>query len=739
MQKLLFLFFALLILPVSSHSEIIPLFNRTQSSQAEALKNQYYKDVSSPQFFQVSKTAVQQILNSNFKSLELSVPLEGNANADLKLTEYNILTPGAVIMEEAAGGRITYPANVPFKCYKGVYNNDVNSMVVICFSETFVKGILLTDNNSYTLSTLVENQLTDNCILYANNKITAKNDFHCATDLLPLSDEAKKSMANFSPDRIVSNTFLQANVAIEIDRITYQIYGNSIPNASAYSLSLISVASALYNRDVNVKLVVPSIHVWTTADPYNGATSGDLLDQFRAWWNSNMQATPRTIAHFISRRSDNLGGVAWVGALCASTSTGYGYGFSNTYGNIGQLPTYSWDAMVVSHEIGHNFSSPHTHSCTWPGGPIDSCYATEGGCYTGPIIPRVGSIMSYCHLTSAGIDLRLGFGPLPKAKIRQGAESAGCLTAAPEQVLISYPQGGEIYYTNSQQYIYWGSSSTSNFNLELSTNSGSTWSSIASNIPAQQHYYIWTVPYIQGSATCKLRIIDASNPSIGDTVNSNFTIKLVLNNINLISPANQATIVTTREDLSTVVFSWSSAGSIPGINYKWKIKKLAGQYITFVSDSNGTATRFTIRKSKLDSLAVGFGLTGDSVLCAWSSVAIQNSDSTPSDVRLLTLKTNTVGINNISSVIPTEHKLYTNYPNPFNPVTKIKFEIPKDEFVKITVYDLSGKAVSYLVNERLKAGVYEADFDGSRLASGTYFYKIETNNFVETRKMVLIK
>jgi hypothetical protein len=347
--------------------------------------------------------------------------------------------------------------------------------------------------------------------------------------------------------------------------------------------------------------------------------------------------------------------------------------------------------------------------------------------------------MSYCHLTSAGIDLRLGFGPLPKAKIRQGAEGAGCISAAPEQILLSYPQGGETFYTNSQVYIYWGTSSASNLNIELSTNSGSSWTTVATNVSAQQHYYIWTVPYIATSPNSRLRIYDASNPGIGDSVNSNFTIKIVLNGISLVSPANPATIVTSRTDTSKVVFTWTSTGNIPGTNYKFKIRKGSGQNLYFVSDSNGTATRITLRKSKLDSIATGFGLTGDSVLCAWSSTAYLNTDSVSSDIRVLIIKSTSVGVNNISTVIPTEHKLYANYPNPFNPTTKIKFEIPKDEFVKVTVYDLSGKAVSELVNEKLRAGVYEADFNGGALASGTYFYKIETTGFIETRKMVLIK
>jgi hypothetical protein len=98
-----------------------------------------------------------------------------------------------------------------------------------------------------------------------------------------------------------------------------------------------------------------------------------------------------------------------------------------------------------------------------------------------------------------------------------------------------------------------------------------------------------------------------------------------------------------------------------------------------------------------------------------------------------------VGISNLGNGIPGKYSLEQNYPNPFNPQTKIKFALPKDEFVKISIFDVSGRVVANIVNEKLTAGSYEADFNGGNFASGTYFYKIEAGNFVETKKMILVK
>lgn len=98
-----------------------------------------------------------------------------------------------------------------------------------------------------------------------------------------------------------------------------------------------------------------------------------------------------------------------------------------------------------------------------------------------------------------------------------------------------------------------------------------------------------------------------------------------------------------------------------------------------------------------------------------------------------------IGIQQISTTVPDKFYLSQNYPNPFNPVTNIKFSLPEKTFTKLKVYDLLGREVQQLINERLTAGEYKYDFNASLLPSGIYFYKLETDNFSETRKMVLVK
>ena len=96
-------------------------------------------------------------------------------------------------------------------------------------------------------------------------------------------------------------------------------------------------------------------------------------------------------------------------------------------------------------------------------------------------------------------------------------------------------------------------------------------------------------------------------------------------------------------------------------------------------------------------------------------------------------------VTNNGSGIPQQFKLSQNYPNPFNPSTRISFSIPRSGFVTLKVYDMLGSEVQTIVSEQLSAGEYVSEFDGVKLSSGTYFYRIQVGDFVETKKMILIK
>jgi hypothetical protein len=105
-----------------------------------------------------------------------------------------------------------------------------------------------------------------------------------------------------------------------------------------------------------------------------------------------------------------------------------------------------------------------------------------------------------------------------------------------------------------------------------------------------------------------------------------------------------------------------------------------------------------------------------------------------------------IGIQKLSSEIPSGYNLSQNYPNPFNPATIIRFNVPEtgkskmgNGVIVLKVYDVIGREVVTLVNEKLNSGTYEATFDASKCTSGVYFYRLTADGFSETRKMVLLK
>jgi PKD repeat protein len=253
-----------------------------------------------------------------------------------------------------------------------------------------------------------------------------------------------------------------------------------------------------------------------------------------------------------------------------------------------------------------------------------------------------------------------------------------------------------------------------------------------------------TVQYsTPGHYTVKLRVSNSFGSDSLTIVNYIKVRGADLNTIALVSPPNLTRQTVSGSDTSRVHFTWRKSSSHPSVNYKFKIRKTGNNpEFVFTSNSGGSDSAASIKKSTLDSIAQIIGTTGDSVRCSWRALAYNGVDSLTSNTFLITLVRSTIGIQVISTEIPGRFELYSNYPNPFNPVTKIRFDVPNfngEGIVNITVYDILGKQTAVLVNKHLKAGKYETDWDASHFPSGIYFYRITTGDFTQTRKMILVK
>ena len=219
----------------------------------------------------------------------------------------------------------------------------------------------------------------------------------CETDLLPENQKfelpqtpMQSALAGGPPP------CRQIQIAVETDaEYLANLFDGNQHAASAYVATLMGASSSIYIEDVNTRFQITFLRLWTDADPWDGGGTGAQLQQYRDYWNQNMDAVPRTLGHFLSGRALG-GGVAYLGALCHGS---LGYGLSANLAGTFPNPLQSnnngnWDIMVVSHEIGHNFGSPHTHSYV---PPIDGC--GNGDCANA----NLGTIMSYCHTCAGGM------------------------------------------------------------------------------------------------------------------------------------------------------------------------------------------------------------------------------------------------------------------------------------------------------------------------------------------------
>jgi hypothetical protein len=220
----------------------------------------------------------------------------------------------------------------------------------------------------------------------------------------------------------------QVRVAWETDQEFLGKFGGNSDAATAYVGTLASALTSIYTRDVNVRLSVRYLRLWTTPDPWTAGDTGAQLEEFAGYWQANMSSLTRDLTHFLSGRGLG-GGVAYLPGICSS---GYGYGVSANLAGFFPTPLVdnngqNWDIYVISHELGHNFGAPHTHNYT----PVlDGCGSSPQDCTVANA--DEGTIMSYCHLCSGGVqNIKLRFHPGNIESIEARLAGIGCNYTGP--------------------------------------------------------------------------------------------------------------------------------------------------------------------------------------------------------------------------------------------------------------------------------------------------------------------
>jgi hypothetical protein len=344
--------------------------------------------------------------------------------SDLDLERFRVFTPDARIVIDGTRERAV-PDNLYFK---GRITGDPGSRVLLTLRQTGeLRGVVLRGGELWVLAGgsgtgivapgLVGRRAEPDVELAEH--IAA---FSCKTDRLVPQDDLSPSPPPLSTPSIViepaaapSHT---ARVALETDYEYYAQFGDET-DALDYAADLVAYSSTIYQDETDTSLEIDYTSIWTTpSDPWEETSCELMLYEFRDYWNDSRTGVDRTIAHMLSGKNTGCG-IAYVGVLCHA-SLGYGLSGGLNYNFDINSPGIGWDIMVVSHEIGHNFGSPHTHCYAGWGGssqPVDKCYSGEPGCYSGPqSLPcsgqsGCGTLMSYCHLyPNSYSDISLTFG-----------------------------------------------------------------------------------------------------------------------------------------------------------------------------------------------------------------------------------------------------------------------------------------------------------------------------------------
>ncbi len=354
-------------------------------------------------------SVAEQLIERSPGYFELAIPGLNNQTWELQLQPNRVFADDFII--NTPHGEVTNEVDLG-KFYRGTVKGIENSIVSVAFYQGDIKAIISTPQGNFNLGKLEDSKNT--YILYNEAQLDSKKTGVCGTEETEV--DMKKLLSKSAQMKAAEKC---VEVYFEVDYDVYQNKGN-LTATSNFITAVFNEVATLYQNDGMV-IVMSELFIWDSSSPYSASNSSGYLSDFRGYRTS----FNGDIAHLVSLKS-SYGGVAYVDVLCNSS---YGYGWSGINANYNNVPTYSWTVEVVAHELGHQIGSPHTQSCSWPGGAIDNCYTTEGTCGPGPQPENGGTIMSYCHLTSTGINFNNGFGPLPGDLLRSRVASKSCITS----------------------------------------------------------------------------------------------------------------------------------------------------------------------------------------------------------------------------------------------------------------------------------------------------------------------
>ncbi len=409
-----FLLFLILLFFNTVNANNKPLFQLANTATKNNVIKPNYPEVGT--ILTLDKTALHQIYNSNEATIEISIPRLAKSNLEIVLHKKQILSEHFYVTT-----RSNLPGREKQNYKPGHYyqNTENSTFAAISIFEESLNGVISLDGTNYTLGEIRGEQKSDKpTYVFYDESLLIDSSFECETE-----EENDVDYPTITTDAIKMYPVVQNY--LEIDAFLYNSYQQNVTETSNFITSLFNVMAAIFENE-QIEMQISEISIWTTENNY--WTYNSRLSGFRA----NTDCVNGDIAHYLHLGG---GGRAYINGLCNGSN------FANSGVQIGapnDYPVYSRSVDVMAHETGHVLGSPHTHSCSWPGGVIDNCASPEGTC--GPTDnPYPNTVMSYC---SGYQDFLLGFGPLPGERIRSRVAAANCLEQINYVSIFETPTSG---------------------------------------------------------------------------------------------------------------------------------------------------------------------------------------------------------------------------------------------------------------------------------------------------------
>jgi len=379
--------------------------------------------------FELDKKSLKQFFNTSTKTkaVEFSIPFFDEQELVLELIPIQIHKDNFVVTEKNQQGEFVSAYELG-SYFMGQIKGDPESAVTLAIQEEEISGLIFTGGRKINFGKLKN---SSQHILYDSKDLDEEVNFSCSS--LPSRDAANVDLTQAVKS---SGCTTAVEIYIECDYQMYQNHGSNSATVTNYVNSLFTEVATLYANE-NIIIQLSQVTVWSSNDGYASGSGG--LTSFATALNSS--GFNGDLAMLLTNDTGSNGGVAYVDQLCGSNP----YAYCDILNSHSSVPTYSWDVQVVAHEMGHNFGSSHTHDCVWgPNGneQIDDCGSQVlggGSCYdpSNPIIPtNGGTIMSYCHINSTGINFNKGFGALPGDLIRSKHSTCMCDNSTCDQALL---------------------------------------------------------------------------------------------------------------------------------------------------------------------------------------------------------------------------------------------------------------------------------------------------------------